>query len=583
MNKQTIEKKAKLAVEDFFLKKGYIRTFINENDKTPIWDGNFFVYNTKETEKNSAFLYKIPIQLKGKYSRIITNEQYSSFRLDKDSITQYLQDEGVLFIKVCLNESDERIYFNFLTKNKLKKLLSKIKKSSTSFQLESLNENIELFLEEANAFHLQSINTPITFIDLKEISFNITCHAKRFEGENDIDYIIRNQTQLTVSIGDSDTEYYLDCEDSPLYSQRHENKPILVNGIKYYDSITRICNKQGENTIHIGNSVTLKLLNKGVNIGVSIMLKATDFYEQLKELRFLNALVKYKSLTIGNATIERLPINENDDACLYWSKMLKFWEDTEMLFSILHIYESLDIQNLTTNDYNNLNKLIKAILYNEPLISSQNSNYLELTKIGNLNIILYVKFHSNRKCRLESIQDELIAASESEDGYLYPLPVYSKIFREEALQSNIDFRDIIQKYEAFLDKNPYLYEEVNVDILCLLKHYDKKRNAIILDNIIKLSEWLLNNSPNNQDDYRLNLLQAKYRRIYDFTKEEIEFLYSITDSSNNNYAIKWAAAILLKEYNRAEKYWSNMDDNNKEIHQQFPIYNLIPKDKICRF
>ena len=33
MNKQTIEKKTKLAVEDFFLKKGYIRTFINENDQ----------------------------------------------------------------------------------------------------------------------------------------------------------------------------------------------------------------------------------------------------------------------------------------------------------------------------------------------------------------------------------------------------------------------------------------------------------------------------------------------------------------------------------------------------------------------
>ena len=50
---------AKIAVEEYFCTNGYVRPYINENDKMPIWDGNLFVYRDKEKLVNDNFLYPV--------------------------------------------------------------------------------------------------------------------------------------------------------------------------------------------------------------------------------------------------------------------------------------------------------------------------------------------------------------------------------------------------------------------------------------------------------------------------------------------------------------------------------------------
>lgn len=586
MDATSIERMAKIAVEEFFCINGYVRPYINENDKMPIWDGNLLVYRDKDKLTNENLLYPIPVQLKGECFKKDDFPEKTYYQLNKTNLEHYLRDNGVLFIKVLIKGTEKRIYINFLTKLKLKRLSENMKGKSCSVKLEPLDDNINSFLENANSFHLQKTNSSISILDLKDKTFNIKCHAARFKDESELAFIARNLKHLTASVDGIDAELYLECEGINICTRKDEDTPVYVNGVKYYDKITRIYDKKGICTIYIGTSLQLQInpAKRIINIECSVNIQANCFAELLNELRFVNALVKYKTLTIFDSTIDLSKIDDTNPICQQWSGMLKEWEDVETLFNILHVYETLDINILKNEDYLKLNKLTQAILYNKRIETNVKQDHLELISIGNINIILLVKIIDKNNCKLLSLQNELVAVSAERNGVVYPLPVFSKIFREELLQSNIDFTNMIDEYESFIDRNPYLHEVVNEDVLCLLKHYDKKGNEFILDKAIELAEWQLDKGLDNKSEniYILNLLQAKLRKLKKLNNQEIKALYKITenDTSDEN---RWAACILLKDYRRAEIYWEKIHNADKEIYKQFPIFNLIPQDETYRF
>lgn len=586
MDATSIERMAKAAVEEYFCINGYVRPYINENDKMPIWDGNLLVYRDKEKLTNDNLLYPIPVQLKGECFKKDDFPEKTYYQLNKTNLEHYLRDNGVLFIKVLIKGTEKRIYINFLTKLKLKRLSENMKGKSCSVKLEPLNDNVSYFLENANSFHLQKTKSSISPLDLKDKTFNIKCHAARFKDEPVLAFIARNIKHLTVSVDGMDTEFYLECEEANICTRKDENTPVYVNGVKYYDKIVRTYDKDRTCTLYIGESLQLQInpARKNVNIECTVNIQANSFTELLNELRFLSALVKHKTLTIFDSTIDLSNIDETNPICQQLNRMYKEWEDVETLFNILHVYETLDINLLKDEDYAKLHKLTQAILYNKRIETNVKQDHLELISIGNINIILLVKIIDKNNCKLLSLQNELVAVSAERNGVVYPLPVFSKIFREELLQSNIDFTNMIDEYESFIDKNPYLHEVVNEDVLCLLKHYDKKGNEFILSKAIELAEWQLNIGLDKKSEniYILNLLQAKLRKLKKLNNQEIEALYQITenDASDEN---RWAACILLKDYRRAGIYWEKIHNADKGIYKQFPIFNLIPKDETYRF
>ncbi len=62
----SIERLAKSEVEAFFAYTGYVRPYISENDKTPTWDGNLFVYSQKGEWVKETLGSKVLHHLKGK-------------------------------------------------------------------------------------------------------------------------------------------------------------------------------------------------------------------------------------------------------------------------------------------------------------------------------------------------------------------------------------------------------------------------------------------------------------------------------------------------------------------------------------
>ena len=573
----SIERLAKTEVDEFFTYTGFVRPYIAENDKTPVWDGNLLVYSQKREMSNDTLLFKIPLQLKGEEYPKEDFPDKTYYQISGKELELYKNDGGVLFIKVLIVGRKRKIYYNFLTKHKLNSYISSLSGKSRSVRLNPLSEDISGFINEATTFHIQQKHTPVSPLELKDKSFKVRCNAAKLEGENDRAFIVRNQKQLIIKVEGLEGEFYLDCEDVTLKSPENEARIVSIDGIELYTNITRIYEPERVQTLKIGKSLSISIISRdnGVNYNFSLTLQADNFDELIHELRFLVALGKSKSITMDGVTLKLPQLDNKNEIFGKWKRSLKFWEDAKTLFQMLHVYEKLEINELEDNDYTNLRKLIQAILYNKTLTTEYKQDHLERTIVGNLNIVMLVRLIGKKECKLENLQDSLFAAREDANGQFQPVPVLSKILNERPLQSNINFDSMIEDYDKFFLQNPTIVEAANEDVLLLLTHFDEKRTPILIEKANELCNWL--QLKNDNPIYFLNHLQIKYRLGETYTVEEKEKLYTI--SENDSSAInRWAACIILGEYNRAERYWRKMSSNDKVIYVQYPIFKLVPDD-----
>ena len=63
MDSKQIEKKAILAIENYFVGSEVVHTYLADNDKEPFWDGH--LYSNCHKTKND-FIGRIAVQVKGK-------------------------------------------------------------------------------------------------------------------------------------------------------------------------------------------------------------------------------------------------------------------------------------------------------------------------------------------------------------------------------------------------------------------------------------------------------------------------------------------------------------------------------------
>ena len=63
IDSKQIEKRALLAVENYFIKSKVVHTYLSENDKEPFWDGHFYLYSNERKTKDN-FIGRIAVQVK---------------------------------------------------------------------------------------------------------------------------------------------------------------------------------------------------------------------------------------------------------------------------------------------------------------------------------------------------------------------------------------------------------------------------------------------------------------------------------------------------------------------------------------
>ena len=223
-----IERTAGYSVGLFINRCPQIVPFILMNDKTPIWDGELFIYeNEKSIVEN--FSARVPLQVKG-----TTNTKDDFYRIERKYLEGYKNDGGSLFflVKVDENYNSSKILYAKLSLEDTKTLLLQ-KKSTIKIDLDVVPPNPIDFQIEV-----------IKFAEKRKIEKNVNSAPKEIETivnyfkEIDVDEIgnenvrrdLKSLLNTITTVRDDGTIGWRD--DFIYYSQKAIK---LVNNIKKKD------------------------------------------------------------------------------------------------------------------------------------------------------------------------------------------------------------------------------------------------------------------------------------------------------------------------------------------------------------
>ena len=403
MNKERIELSARSTLEGFLNRIGYITTDIPSNDKTPSWDGHIRLYNSKDSSAKKFLAKNIPVQLKGHY----TNPPYSnliSFSIETDDLRNYLNHNGVIFFVVYLNENDDyKIYYNTLSTLKIRRLLKgKENQDTISVHLDEFpndkDEAVDVFYNFANDMKMQLPEKDFTLEDVFNNripgfdSFNITYSGIKYK-DDPIGYFLNHPA--TVSLKHTVTGITIPLDTIFLASfGSNLNKPISVNGKKFYDNFELIRYKDDIFDMKFGKSFSYKLQKIGNTVKGNFHYDLQgNLQERIHDTKFLIAYLENKEFEVDKHkgfNLKDSDINDKNINIEYFKNNLNLLEKIEELLKKLKITTTLDYDKVTEKDEETFVNLINTVLLEMPC-SPTNPDKLYKISIANITFLLIAK------------------------------------------------------------------------------------------------------------------------------------------------------------------------------------------------
>ena len=587
-----VEKIAAASIQNLLSRNSYLQPIVIYNDKTPVWDGDIFVYKTKDrNKKNENMIGRVPVQVKGHEIKQIkdTESGVIKFRVEIADIKQYLTDGGVIYFVVYIYEDSETIFYNSLLPLDLKRLIERYKKQK-SFEIRFnilpsrdqavadiffdfvknrekqqgtlisdilYTNDIEKIRNKIERFNFSySTVEPKTSIPFRELTTrDFYLYAKPKGIGNPIPFekisnaIINIEEKLKISIDEK--EYY-----SNAYVQWEKGKASII------------CGK----SIKIGIDGTDD--NEEGTSNFDIKLKGT-LNEQLNDLYFLVALIKNEQIVINGHKITYSNFKLKDDHKYLFDRI----NDLELLrHRLIHygVKNDLDIDSMTEDD----DFRISFFMDEKPSTNKYKLNVTSMAiltlKIANVTILLLVE--------KDIKQDYYIIENYFKEVYKvkYTLPDTNKqsqisqflaLDKEMLLVDNIDTKNIMKDIKRHHSGNKKA-GIVNKFLLEAIKAYDECniQQKELSDLIYELSVWLYNET---EEEYIfLNVAQVKHR-LGILYENDLKKIKDISKLNEDNIEVQAATSILLNKKEEAKAIVNKMDMEEKEMFESYPIYNLL--------
>ena len=123
MSRSKVEEEAVGIVRSYINKCPLLKAYIDQNDKTPFWDGDIFVYNQDKNTKVD-FVGRLPLQVKGRTQKKIGVKEIS-FEIIREDIEGYRKDGGIFFFCVQISGEENRIFCRYLSLDDLTDILDR--------------------------------------------------------------------------------------------------------------------------------------------------------------------------------------------------------------------------------------------------------------------------------------------------------------------------------------------------------------------------------------------------------------------------------------------------------------------------
>ncbi|PKA12101.1 hypothetical protein CH372_10705 [Leptospira meyeri] len=550
-----------------------LKTFLKENDKTPVFDGSILLYQ-RDKKSNSNIMGTIPVQIKGEEK---TNKSKPSHSISILELDIYKKEGGVLFIKVIYEDKFKyEIFARNLFPLDILKIKGDLKKDvkTVTVQLDRINslQHFELLCDNYLKHKKYQMDSDHFLHDLpKDMtgSERILVQSTLTRGENPISaffskncYVYLEEKQgnrIPVLIQISEVVQETDIQ-------------VSVKGKKFFNIIQWGMNAKKEKFLAL-NSI-LNLFQKETKLEFQLSKKlVTDFTEILEAFLFLKSVRENGELSINNQTfpVNASRPNETIDS------------DIQILKEIKKILEYFRLEKVKTSlteidtEYEKIEILNKYIFNdNGDVIESAPDYFIqEYSFLGQKVIIFAYRIH-NGNYKITNFFNEL-----PETLDLFRIRIETDEIpcsRFLALNDNLvqfisqDFEQVISDLKRKFISNIYTHYQ-HFALRCIAV-FDTIKDAKFLSLAFKVMRFKKNS--NFYDEERhiklINLCQIK-KRIRKLKQSEYLLIQHIKQNNQNNLLI-CCCLLLLESFREFDLEFSKLSDSDKESFKKWPIYSL---------
>ena len=591
-----IEELATGAVKRYFNTCPLISPQIQENDKTPDWDGFLALYKTKKDVRNN-YIGRLGVQVKGK--EVTKFKEKETFSIEKIFLNN-ARNEGFIFFVVEVKEDEtSKIFYKKMAPIEIRKELSTFapngKTRSMSFEPLSMDKSlIEIQLmgfqsdcikqssfassEEFNIENLKNANeyewtfsfqgNKANFTEDWFNGFKTFLYAKTKDGYE----IPVGNGPMTVKIPELNVDYkvkvIIDNEvvcDSYEMIKRKEDISYKLHDLLIFTSETNSSTNERKSTIEVIANSTKQ------------QIRANEIYKKL---------VEYGSIIFGNNNIEIKVTNK--------AKLISNLEERiselrihQTVLDYLNVKIDIDYSIFTHEDNFSINQLYKALIEHKPIGLSNPKPIFKLT-FANINVLLTCTSDNNGKYFLENaFSSSLIQVSQGSNEDSFQVPVFS--YLEEKgyiIFDNIPYGNIVSEYDKYAAIDSRTITQANLNLLEMLKATDElklqeniTKSAYTLNAADQLSKWILSK---NQEDEMINIhiinCMQIIKRQRKYNDDELSKLKEIANSGTT--MIKAAAYLLLDNLSVFQYIFNSLSQEEQEQFMDFPIYTFAIDKKI---
>ncbi len=585
-NTNTTEKKATNIIEATILNCPFLEPYIDNNDKTPSWDGNVFVYWNREHDKDN-FRGKVPVQVKGT-KKLNLNQEEIFYPVQVSDLVNYKQDGGIIYFVVYLNDNNEhQIYYAMLLPYDLFHILKNIGRQNRKnikflkYPEYDTNEITNIFVnflvDRPKQMAVTSKNISLESlkdngVEIENLSFTVTGLGISDKGLGN--FVTTHQFYIYARPKGLDIEIPVDKLSNAIFSANIDKK-VEVDGKMYYSSCT-IIYINGDAIVEIGKSVRVRNLN---NKRATLDYKFSgNLSERIKDVDFLIAVLESGTLTINDITFN-LETKDNDQLVIDMQRHLDYLKKVKLMLDQLNVVEELECSKVSANEEEIIRALIDSLVFHRNIHLNNTTDTITYgtLHIANLAIMVFCFKQNDDLYRVENFfKDHTIMYSPSVEG-LTSLKGSHYMLLDKCNflhTSNIDYEQI---YESLIGSEPseHFFNLAILLLLDMINAYDEQENKD--DKLFNLAEkfcnWLSQKQPG--PIMKLNQLQLVKRKRAFLLEEcaELALIKTLTTDTS----ILCGVNILLENFDAANELFGNLSIEKRQEFINYPIFHLWKK------
>ena len=482
------ERNAVNAVRDFVDAAACLRSYLEENDKTPLWDGSIFVYDG-EPDQNPNLVGTLRSQIKGTEVEAFQDKEH--YRLTFDELSILMSEGGLFFFVVELLKDDysqRKVFYKALTPHTIQALVKQAKQSKRSKESKSMEftllplPTVSRIVEDEMVNFIRDARKQTSFVGKPSLSLEEALKGN-YPLKMETSFRFQKDTPLGVQLVGSPLVIYqetpyasIPVSDVEVTSRAtaHIDEPVKVGDVIFFSGYKRRYEQKYE-VINIGDCFFLAGPRKGYEN--TIQSRAEIKYprtggiaEALHKMKFLTALLNSKTLTLGD---NEAPIDfgeEMERITEEVSYTYAIYRDIDAMWKQMQIPGTFDFNDFDEKSFQQFLNVVQHVYRREPGIPNnapiEPKPFFTAIPAGRLLLMLFFKPYSGK---LYKSYDAFSFRYHTEGEKRYPILSPALHYSQDVIFDNVHYDEQLECYKQCLAEDPSFHEVLEHDLAELMK------------------------------------------------------------------------------------------------------------------